>query len=397
MNIEGFERIMEFAKGKDTPFLAVDIDIVEDKYDDLKRNFPQAKIYYAVKANPMEEVITSLARKGSNFDVATIFEIEKLIRLGISPKRMSFGNTIKKEQDIKKAYEYGIRLFATDSESDILKISRVAKGSKILFRILCSGAGADWPLSRKFGAPIEMVEHLVETARDNGLEPYGISFHVGSQQRNIDQWDDALKRCKDIFDMIETNTGVKLRMINMGGGFPGNYLDPTKNIEAYAEKINYYLEKHFGEDMPEIIFEPGRSMVADSGVIVSEVINVANKSVSGNDPRWIFLDIGKFGGLIETIDEALKFPIYTEKDFTSDEPKEGFILAGPTCDSYDILYEKYKYEFPLDVTEGDKFAILTTGAYTRSYSAIEFNGIPPLTAYATRGLLKRTEELRITI
>jgi ornithine decarboxylase len=396
-----FEDVMRFAAGKNTPFLAVDIDVVEQKYDELKKNFPQAKIYYAVKANPMVEVLKSLDKKGSYFDVATTFEIDELISLGISPSRMSFGNTIKKEKDIKNAYGYGIRLFATDSESDILKISRVAKGSKILFRIFCSGEGADWPLSRKFGAPIEMIETLVKIAKENGLDPYGISFHVGSQQRNIGQWNDALLKCKNIFDRVNDRCGVKLKMINMGGGFPGNYIEPTKSIEYYAKEINKYLVKHFGSDMPEIIFEPGRSMVADSGVIVSEVVNVASKSISENDPKWLFLDVGKFGGLIESIDEALKYPMFTEKDFlVNDVKKSCFIIAGPTCDSYDILYEKYKYEFPENIESGDKIAIFTTGAYTRSYSAIEFNGIPPLTAYAARGLLKNrklAEEIKVKV
>jgi ornithine decarboxylase len=375
MSRERFERIKDFAKDKETPCLILDLDIVRQKYEELRKNIPFGKVYYAVKANPHDEVVSLLRDLGSNFDVATRYELDQLLRLGVSPDRMSFGNTIKKEKDIAYFYEKGVRLYATDSFEDVDKLARAAPKSKVFFRILTEGLGADWPLSRKFGSHPEMTRNLILHARDLGLEPYGISFHVGSQQRDIGQWSTALSNVGSIFAWAEDH-GIKLSMVNMGGGFPANYTDPTNPIEHYAGDITSFLKMNFGEELPEIIIEPGRSMTGDCGVIVTEIVNVAKKSTH-DLYHWVFFDIGKFGGLIETLDEAIKYPIYFEKH----GPTLDIIIAGPTCDSMDILYEKHSYDMPAGTKIGERAYILTTGAYTQSYSSIYFNGFPPLTAY----------------
>ena len=382
-----FEKVKEFAEGKETPFLVVNLNHIEEKYDELTSNLPYAKIYYAVKANPNDEVIKCLAEKGSNFDVATVFEMDQLFRLGISPERMSYGNTIKKEKDIAYAYSKGIRLFATDSESDLNKIARQAPGSKVFFRILCDGSGADWPLSRKFGAHPDVIFNLAIKAKKIGLEPYGLSFHVGSQQRDIGQWDNAIAQCKYMFDSL-SEAGIDLKMINMGGGFPSDYIQPSNDIEIYAKEVTRFLHEDFEDNFPEIIVEPGRSIAGGSGVMVTEVVLISRKSVT-NPYSWLYIDAGKFGGLIETMDEAIKYPIFTDSSASGELEEDEhnmkeYIIAGPTCDSMDILYEQNKYKLDKNLKEGDRIYILTTGAYTTSYSAICFNGIPPLETYVTR-------------
>ncbi|MDZ4182126.1 MAG: type III PLP-dependent enzyme, partial [Candidatus Cloacimonadaceae bacterium] len=240
------------------------------------------------------------------------------------------------------------------------------------FRILTEGTGADWPLSRKFGAHSDMIYHLIVQAAEMNLIPWGVSFHVGSQQRDIGQWDDAIARCKYLFDAV-AEEGIELKMINIGGGFPANYVDPTYDVSQYTEEIIRFIKEDFGDHLPQIILEPGRSLIADAGILVSEIINITRKS-KNNIYKWVFLDVGKFGGLIETIDESIKFPIYFDKEGLADE----IILAGPTCDSMDILYENYKYHMPDTMIPGDRVYIFTTGAYTQSYSSINFNGFPPL-------------------
>ncbi|MDX9958317.1 MAG: type III PLP-dependent enzyme, partial [Spirochaetia bacterium] len=185
---ERFERIKQFAKDKETPCLILDLDVIRSKYEELRKNFPYGKVYYAVKANPHDEVVSLLRDLGSCFDVATRYELDQLLRLKVTPDRMSFGNTIKKEKDIAYFYDKGVRLFATDSFEDVDKIARAAPGSQVFFRILTEGLGADWPLSRKFGCHPEMTRNLILHAKDLGLDPYGVSFHVGSQQRDIGQW-----------------------------------------------------------------------------------------------------------------------------------------------------------------------------------------------------------------
>lgn len=369
-----FEKIKERFKDKPTPYLIIDIDKIKEKYRELIYNFPFVDIYYAVKANPDDRIIAFLAEEGAYFDIASVYELDQVLSHNVSPERISYGNTIKKESAIKYAYDKGIRMFATDSETDILKISKNAPGSNVYFRLLCDGSGADWPLSRKFGAHADMVFNLAMMSKELGLIPYGLSFHVGSQQRDIGKWDDVIGQCKYLFDALKKE-GIELEMINMGGGLPGNYKYPTLSIKDYASEIKRFLQEDF-PNLPRIIIEPGRSLVADSGILVSEIVLISQKTDIALY-RWIYVDIGKFSGLIETIDESIKYPIYVEKEGDTSE----VILAGPTCDSLDILYENHKYELPETLEEGDKIYFFTTGAYTKSYSSISFNGFPPLDSY----------------
>lgn len=372
-----FQRMKAFADQHETPFVVIDKQTIADAYDQLVGCFPFAKIYYAVKANPATEITELLRDKGSNFDIASIYELDKVMKTGVGPERISYGNTIKKARDIRYFYEKGVRLFATDSEADPRNIAKAAPGSKIYVRILTEGStSADWPLSRKFGCNPDMALDLLILAKQLGLEPYGLSFHVGSQQRDIDVWDAAIAKVKVIFERLKEEDGITLKMINMGGGFPANYIQRTNALETYAEEITRFLKEDFGDELPEIILEPGRSLIANAGILVSEVVLVARKSRTAVE-RWVYTDVGKFSGLIETMDESIKFPIWTEKKGEMEE----VVIAGPTCDSADIMYENYKYGLPLNLASGDRLYWLSTGAYTTSYSAVEFNGFPPLKAF----------------
>ncbi len=372
-----FQKMKAFADQQETPFVVIDKQTIADSYDQLASCFPFAKIYYAVKANPAIEITELLRDKGSNFDIASIYELDKVMSAGVAAERISYGNTIKKARDIRYFYEKGVRLFATDSEADLRNIAKAAPGAKIYVRILTEGSNsADWPLSRKFGCNPDMALDLLILAKQLGLVPYGISFHVGSQQRDIDVWDAAIAKVKVIFERLKEEDGITLQMINMGGGFPANYIARTNSLETYAEEIIRFLKEDFGDELPEIILEPGRSLIANAGILVSEVVLVARKSRTAVE-RWVYTDVGKFSGLIETMDESIKFPIWTEKKGEMEE----VIIAGPTCDSADIMYENYKYGLPLNLASGDRLYWFSTGAYTTSYSAVEFNGFPPLKAY----------------
>lgn len=374
---EVFQRLKALADTQETPFVVIDRETIGNQYDDLVTYFPKAKIYYAVKANPANEILALLAEKGSSFDIASVYELDKVMAHGVPPERISFGNTIKKSKDVRYFYEKGVRLYSTDSEADLRNIAKAAPGSKIYVRILTEGAQtADWPLSRKFGCQLDMALDLLIMARDLGLVPYGISFHVGSQQHDIGSWDAAIGKAKVLFERLQKEDGIVLKMINMGGGFPANYLKKTHDLATYAQEITRFLEEDFGEEMPEIILEPGRSLVGNAGILVSEVVLISKKSRTALN-RWIFTDVGKFNGLAETMDESIKYPIYVEKNGELEEA----VIAGPTCDSVDIMYENYKYGMPLNLAIGDRLYWISTGAYTTSYSSIEFNGFPPLKSY----------------
>ena len=376
---EKFNTIKKMASSKKTPFLVIDLDIIKRNFMELKGHLPFAKIHYAVKANPHDNVLKLLYSLGSNFDVASVYELDQLLRLGVTPDRMLYGNTIKKKENIQYFYEKGVRLFATDCETDLNNIATFAPGSRVFFRLLTDGSGADWPLSRKFGTHPDIVFDLIKQAKKLDVIPYGLSFHVGSQQRDIGQWDNAISQCYYLFESAK-DIGVELGMINLGGGFPAHYNEPTAETNIYAQEIERFLREDFGENMPEIILEPGRSLTGDAGVIVAEVI-MTEKKAKHNPYKWMYLDIGMFGGMIETINESIKYPIYIEKEGLESE----YIIAGPTCDSMDILYEDYKYPFPSTTAGGDKVYIFTTGAYTQSYSSVYFNGFPPLEAYTIGG------------
>ncbi|PVZ12372.1 MULTISPECIES: type III PLP-dependent enzyme [unclassified Pseudomonas] len=372
-----FKRMKAFADTQETPFVVIDTQMIAQAYDDLRAGFEFAKVYYAVKANPAVEIIDLLRDKGSNFDIASIYELDKVMGQGVTPDRISYGNTIKKARDVRYFYEKGVRLYATDSEADLRNIAKAAPGSKVYVRILTDGStSADWPLSRKFGCNPDMALDLLILAKQLGLVPYGVSFHVGSQQRDIDVWDSAIAKVKVIFDRLKSEDGITLQMINMGGGFPANYIQRTNSLETYAQEIIRFLKEDFGDDLPEIILEPGRSLIANAGVLVSEVVLVARKSRTSVE-RWVYTDVGKFSGLIETTDESIKFPVWTEKKGEDEE----VVIAGPTCDSADIMYENYKYGLPLNLASGDRLYWFSTGAYTTSYSAVEFNGFPPLKSF----------------
>ncbi len=374
----GWQKFTQAAEGRETPFLVVDLSRIKTKYHEMVGFFPKAKIHYAMKASPAVEVINLLADLGSNFDCASIYELDRVLDCGVEPSRISYGNTIKKAKHVKYAFEKGIDLYATDSEADLKNIAKHAPGSKIFVRILVQGSEtAEWPLSRKFGCHPNMAIELLIQARDLGLVPYGISFHVGSQQKDVAAWDDALAKVKYMFDWMKNEENIKLQMINLGGGFPANYISEVNPIKVYAEEITRYLTDDYSEeDMPEIILEPGRSLVGGSGVLVSDVVLISRKSHT-DLTRWVYTDVGLFQGLIETLGEAIKYPVYTPKMETSTS-KGTVVLAGPTCDSTDIMYEEAGYQLPEELEIGDKIFWLTTGAYTNSYSSIEFNGFPPL-------------------
>jgi len=356
-----------------SPCLVVDVDIVEYNYTALQASLPQAAVYYAVKANPAPEILARLVSLGSSFDTASVPEIDMCLRAGATPDRLSYGNTIKKKADIEAAYQRGIRMFAFDSIAELEKIAEVAPNTRVYCRILVESEGAEWPLSRKFGCCPTMAAELLVKAKELGLEPYGISFHVGSQQTNLGQWDAALNRVATLFSQL-AEKGIELSMVNIGGGFPSRYRVGVQPVAAYGQAVMTAMTKAFGDKIPHIIAEPGRSLVGDAGVIQAEVVLVSKKD-EADEKRWVFLDIGKFSGLAETMDEAIKYRIISRHEGKDVGP---VVLAGPTCDSADILYEKTDYDMPLDLVAGNKVLILSTGAYTTTYSAVGFNGFAPL-------------------
>jgi len=359
-----------------TPCLIVDVAVAAAQYRRIAAAFANAQVHYAVKANPELPVLRELAAAGCRFDVASRPEIDLCLAAGAHPATLSYGHTIKKAGDVAYAYARGVRTFAFDSLAELDKIALHAPGSAVLCRLLASSKGARWPLSRKFGCTPEMAADLMRRAADRGLDPAGLSFHVGSQQLDARRWEPSIATAAEVFAVLRAE-GLDVRVLNAGGGFPIGYRTPVAPIETYAEAIAAALDRHFGPYRPELMIEPGRYIAGPAGVLHTEVVLVAQKAYA-DEARWVYLDVGRFGGLAETEDEAIQYRIVTARDGAAAGPA---ILAGPTCDSVDILYQRTRYDLPLDLRVGDVVRILGAGAYTATYASVGFNGFPPLRTF----------------
>ncbi|MEM7641882.1 MAG: type III PLP-dependent enzyme [Pseudomonadota bacterium] len=354
------------------PTLVIDIDAVERQFHALSAGLGQAHIHYAVKANPHPAIIERLVGLGSGFDAASRGEIELVLGQGADPAHVSFGNTIKKASDIRFAWQAGVTLFAADAEEELHKIADNAPGARVYIRVIVDNSEADWPLSRKFGCAQDKVLELLGLARELGLVPHGLSFHVGSQTREARMWTGTLDQVAAIWHRAVAE-GFDLHLLNIGGGFPAFYGEDIQHPTPYARAVMGLIAARFG-DVPQIMAEPGRGLVAEAGAIAAEILLVSKKS-DDDLHRWVYLDIGKFSGLAETIDEAIRYQFVTPRDGDTTGP---CVLAGPSCDSADVLYEKRPIQLPMSLKAGDKVIIRNCGAYTSSYSSVGFNGFPPL-------------------
>lgn len=356
----------------DVPTLVIDTDAVARNYAALAQGLGRAHIHYAVKANPDAAILTRLAQMGSRFDAASRAEIAMCLAAGAAPHEVSFGNTVKKPADIAWAFAQGITLFSADSEQELEKIAGHAPGVSVYIRLLVQNSQADWPLSRKFGCAPDMALALLDRAAELGLNPVGLSFHVGSQTRRAAMWAPVLDQVAEVWHAAQS-AGHALSLLNIGGGFPAYYGTEIDSPEAYAAQVMRLVTERFGSDL-SVMAEPGRGLVAEAGAIAAEVLLVSRKS-DADLHRWVYLDIGRFSGLAETEGEAIRYQFLTSRDH---EPTGPCILAGPSCDSADVLYERQPVQLPLGLRAGDRIVVRNCGAYTSTYASVGFNGFPPL-------------------
>lgn len=369
--------IREAAKNLETPFLALDLSYVKDNYLRLKNSINNSEVFYAVKANSHIKILALLNDLGCSFDAASRGEIKKLLDIGVDPSRISFGNTIKKESDIQFAWEKGIEYYAIDSEMEVEKVARNAPGAKVYGRIATSSNDADWPLSGKFGTDVDHVIEILEYAHRKDLVAYGVSFHVGSQSYNKFKWKEAILNASEVFEKL-AEKGIYLKLLNLGGGMPVQHIKPIPEVEEIGETINQSIKDYFSwvEDL-RVFSEPGRSMVGNAGIIASRVLLRSRKGTQ----NWVYLDVGVFHGLMETI-ENFRYEVLVEnKDY---HETMSMTLAGPSCDSVDTIYDEV--ELPIDIDYNDIVYFINTGAYTIEYASPHFNGITPPVVYTVEEL-----------
>jgi ornithine decarboxylase len=369
-----------------TPYLALDLDQVQSRYGELAAAIPAATIHYAVKANDHPAVLATIAALGGRFDVASPGEVSASVAAGVEAGHLLYSNPVKAPWHLEQAYAAGVRLFVADSLQEVAKIARYAPGSAVLARLQTSGKGADWPLTRKFGCHAGECVSILHEAAQRGLTPAGVTFHVGSQQRDPHAWDEPIASAAWIFNVARA-VHLDPYLLDLGGGFPADLGLPCPDLATYGAAINAAVTTSFGTRRPELVVEPGRALVADAGVLVASVIGVVERDLR----RWVFVDAGVYSGLAETIGESIRYHVDV---IDGDDPFERgtdrgpygpVVLAGPTCDSADIMYERHPIELPLALEVGDRLAIHAAGAYTTTY-ATRFNGFPQPAVRAHRSV-----------
>jgi len=357
-----FEIVRQAARQRySRPFLIIDTAIVRGKVRRFRAAMPRVRPHYAVKANPDRRVLKVLAQEGTGFEIASSAELELLLALGVAPAEIFFSNPVKSRESIAYAAAKGVEWFVVDSADELRRIHETKAEAKQYLRIAAPNIGSDWPLSGKFGAGAADAREIVALAARLGVDLAGVTFHVGSQCRNPENWRVALEKARALFEIM-SKAGLKPRLLNIGGGFPVRHVKPIPSVEVIGEVVNEGL-KAFAEDV-QVIAEPGRFLVSDAGYFVCRVLGTATRA----GKRWMHWDAGLFGGVIES-SEGLKYRIRTERS----GPDIPWTVGGPTCDSVDIVMRDEP--LPSDLQEGDFVYIKNAGAYTSAYAS-QFNGFP---------------------
>lgn len=341
------------------PYLLIDRDVVREKVSSIGRNIKNSRVFYAVKANPDREVLSFLNTIGIGFEIASEGELQILESIGVGPERIITSNPLKTFKFLEKARSYGITYFAYDSKPEVEKLARHVPECNAYVRLSVPNEGSEWPLSKKFGVELDEAVELLLYAKNKGINPVGITFHVGSQCNNVYNWNTAIEKAKELWE-IAGQKGIRLKMLNIGGGYPIRYTKNVVDIETIEKKVDKLIRKKFPEEA-EIFIEPGRAVVGDAGVFVATVIGKTKRG----DEDWLYIDVGVFNGLMESIG-GIK---YTYVVGSRSEARK-WTMAGPSCDSFDVIDREVVLPEP---EVGNRILILSSGAYTVSYAS-EFNG-----------------------
>lgn len=349
-------------KNIETPFLLMDREKVKEKASLIGQNIRNSKVFYAVKANPDIEVIKLADKLGMGFEIASEGELKLLSSIGVEPERIISSNPVKTFKFLKMAASYGVSYFAYDSEDEVDKMARLLPGCNVYVRLSVPNEGSEWPLSKKFGVEIDKAAELLFYAGEKGLNPVGVTFHVGSQCTNIYNWNSALDKARALWDIAERK-GIKLSLLNIGGGYPIKYTKNVVDVDAIEKNADRLIRDKFPRDV-KILIEPGRAVVGDAGIFVTSVIGKANRG----DDNYLYIDVGVFNGLMESVG-GIKYSYIVETSRQT-RYKRKWTVAGPSCDSFDVIDKNVNLPEP---EIGGLMLILSGGAYTISYAS-EFNG-----------------------
>jgi ornithine decarboxylase len=366
LNLSQQARLLNY----ETPFFYTSRDVLKRNYEHFTGLFDNAEINYALKANADPRILSYLNSLECGFEAASGYEIVSLIEVGVPVERIMYGTSIKPASHIALAHRYGVKRFAADSKEELKKIADNAPGAKVFIRTIVDDAGSVFMMSERFGTPAATVRDMLLYARELGLKTYGISFYVGSQAAHSNMWAKGVHTVKPIFEAL-LKDGIRLEVINIGGGFPVHYDNHQDAPELREIVIEIHNALHSMPYMPKIIMEPGRAIVASSTVLVSEII--ARNDRAGKP--WLCLDAGIYNALYEAMihQGATRYPVYPLNPPTEPTEMLSFTLAGPTGDSLDIVARDVELPAYLDV--GDRLVFEHAGAYTVTMAS-PFNGFP---------------------
>lgn len=349
-----------------TPFMLIRRSVLERQYERFRKCLPETAIYYAIKANPHPGVIKAFMDLGASFDVASAEEMRTVLRLGASPSKIIFANTIKSPDDIAFAKRRKVKLMTFDNEPELYKLAKHYPGARVICRIKVENRGSVVELSLKFGAEPDQAFFLLRKAKTLGLVPEGISFHVGSQTSNVENYLQALEISSDIFREAKEN-GLPLKTVDIGGGFPIQHFD--NEIGINFERMAYHIRKQskalFDKNV-KFMAEPGRFLVGPAGILVTQVIGRAFR----NNKNYYYLNDGIYADFSGMVFDHCRY------EFKTLRRGQTFLsaLAGPTCDSFDTL--SMNEEIP-ELYVGDAVYVKNIGAYSCASATSGFNGFAP--------------------
>ncbi|GAA2384606.1 type III PLP-dependent enzyme [Dactylosporangium salmoneum] len=354
-----------------TPFLAVDLATVAERYTAFTAAIPGVSTFYAMKCNSADAVLGTLAALGSGFEVASAGELRMLRELGVEASEVLYSNPIKPPAAIAEARRAGLWRFSFDSEGELHKLAQYAPGAAVYIRLRVDDSTSLFPLSRKFGAEAHEARALLLLARELGLRPYGVTFHVGSQCATTSAWRQAIAAAGRLMTALAED-GVQLEMLDLGGGFPARYVERVPSLDQIAATVNAALAELLPYRPALLAAEPGRHLVAESAVMVTTVLG---REVRAGE-NWLYVDVGAYNGMMETQQtvQQWRFPLWTSRTDHALVPHLPFTVTGPSCDSSDTMF--YGVNLPATIEVGDRLYIGSAGAYTLSYAS-HFNGFAP--------------------
>ena len=367
--------LIDFRKAKklvaqhDSPLMVISKSRIRQNYHTLKKCMPRAEIHYAMKANPHKGILNILREEGSDFDVASYNEIKMLLDIEVDSTNMIYANPVKSIPDLVRAYNVGVEKFVFDNDVELQKMARYAPESDVLLRLAASGDDAYYKLSTKFGAQQKDAIRLLKKAKKLGLDPVGICFNVGCQVTRSDGYIQAIQSAMKVFKEAKKN-GIDLQVLDIGGGFPVRYghkkTDMGNGFDAkqIITEVNAAIEEHVPEHI-KIIAEPGRFIIGDAAVLIMRVIGLSKRK----GVIWYYVDDGYYHSYSDMHASDWKFDFIPQ----SKGRKLRSVLAGPTCDSFDVIAKSIWLP---ELEMGELIMSPNMGAYTSGLSTW-FNGFPP--------------------